>query len=349
MKLYLSQSELKPKKNDSMNTPQKKILVTGSSGFIGGHLVRLLKSQGHLVVGADIEQPKYEKPHLFYNFDLREQGLCRRIFFDNKHFDEVYNLACLMGGMGYIGDKSHSYDIMVGSSQIVANIIECCVEWKVKKSFYSSSACVYNMHLQETEGNCSLKESDSYPAMPDLMYGWQKLFSEQMYQAAKEQHGLDIRIARFHNIFGHEGTWDGGKEKAPAALSRKIAYAKDFDTIEVWGTGNQVRSFMFVEECIEAVMRLMDSDCDEPINIGSDEWITINDLALLIADIADKHITIKNDLTKPQGVAGRNSDNTMIEQKLGWKPSRSLRSGLEITYNWINQQANQNTTNGKES
>jgi GDP-D-mannose 3',5'-epimerase len=243
-----------------------------------------------------------------------------------------------MGGMGYIGDKAHSYDVMVGSSQIVANVVECSVEWKVGKSFYASSACVYNMHLQSKEYNCSLRECDAYPSMPDLLYGWQKLFSEQMYQAAQEQYGLNIRIARFHNIFGIEGTWDGGKEKAPAALSRKLAKAKEFDVIDVWGTGNQVRSFLYVDECLEGVMRLMESECDEPINIGSDEWITINDLALMIANIADKHITIKNDLTKPQGVAGRNSDNAMIFEKLGWKPSRPLREGIEKTYNWINQQ-----------
>jgi nucleoside-diphosphate-sugar epimerase len=317
----------------------KTILVTGSSGFIGGHLVKYLKSQGHFVIGVDIEYPKYESPNLFYKLDLRSQQNTKLIFQDNN-IDEVYNLACLMGGMGYIGDKSHSYDVMVGSTQIVSNVIENCVNYKIKKTFYSSSACVYNMYKQETTENVSLKESDAYPAMPDLVYGWQKLQSEIMYQSAYEQYGLNIRIARFHNIFGEEGTWDGGKEKYPAAISRKVAQAKDGDTISIWGDGLQTRSFLHISDCITGIMKLMESDCIEPLNIGSDELVSVNDVAKMVIEISGKKLNIEHDLTKPQGVRGRNSDNTKILEVLGWKPESKFIDGITKTYNWINKQVN---------
>lgn len=316
----------------------KKILVTGSSGFIGNHLVRKLKNQGYFVVGVDIVQPQYEQPHVFYNYDLRHQGLTHLIF-QEQEIDTVYNLACLMGGMGFIGDEKQSYDIMIGSSQIISNIIQASVQHRVPNHFYSSSACVYNMYIQE-ELTASLKEADAYPAMPDLVYGWQKLFSEQMYQAAAKSYDfLNIRIARFHNIFGTEGTYDGGKEKAPAALSRKVAKAKDGDEIEVWGSGKQVRSFLYIDECLEGIERLMRSDCKEPINIGSDESISINDLAQMVIDISGKKLKIKN-VEGVVGVQGRNSDNTMIFEKLGWKPTQRLFVGMEKTYKWINEQVN---------
>lgn len=316
----------------------KKILVAGSSGFIGSHLVRYLKSKGNYVIGVDIEKPKYETPDKFYNVDLRKQMATLAIFLEQKDIEEVYNLACLMGGMGYIGDKSHSYDVMVGSTQIVCNLIQCCVDFKVKKTFYSSSACVYNMYKQETTENVSLKESDAYPAMPDLVYGWQKLQSEIMYQAANEQHGLDIRIARFHNIFGEEGTWDGGKEKYPAAISRKVAQAKDGETISIWGDGKQTRSFLHVSECIDGIMKLMESDCIEPLNIGSDELVSINQVADMVIGISGKDLTIEHDISKPQGVRGRNSDNEKIFKTLGWKPTKYFKEGIEKTYHWVNQQ-----------
>lgn len=313
----------------------KTILVTGSAGFIGGHLVERLIKQGHTVIGVDIEPEKYSHANKFYRRDLRNIDACKDIFTFNE-IDEVYNLACLMGGMGYIGDEKHSYDIMIGSSQIVSNIIQCSIEFGVMKHFYSSSACVYNMHKQETT-NVSLKECDAYPAMPDLIYGWQKLFSEQMYQAAAKTYPLDVRIARFHNIFGTNGTWEGGKEKAPAALSRKVAMAKDGDRIEVWGSGMQERSFLYIDECLDGVEKLMESDCVEPINIGSDECISINNLAQMVIDISGKDLSIKN-IEGNVGVQGRNSNNEMIFDKLGWRPAASLKQGMIVLYNWIRGQ-----------
>jgi nucleoside-diphosphate-sugar epimerase len=250
-----------------------------------------------------------------------------------------------MGGMGYIGDSSHSYDIMVGSTQIVSNVLQGVLfglggALKKTKMFYSSSACVYNMYKQETTDNVSLKEEYAYPAMPDLVYGWQKLQSEIMYQAAHEQHGLDIRIARFHNIFGEEGTWDGGKEKYPAAICRKCAMSKNGDTISIWGDGLQTRSFLHVSECITGIMKLMDSNVIEPLNIGSDELVSVNQVAEMVIKLSGKDLKIEHDLTKPQGVRGRNSNNELIFQKLGWKPETKLIDGLRSTYNWISKQVN---------
>lgn len=316
----------------------KTVFVTGSSGFIGSHLVNHLQSRGCYVIGVDIEPEQYCRADAFYQLDLRNYNKALSVFQRHKKIDEIYNLACLMGGMGYIGDEKHSYDIMIGSNQIVINIISLSLAFGVKKHFYSSSACVYNMYKQEGL-NVWLKESDSYPAMPDLIYGWQKLFSEQMYEAARISHGFEIRISRFHNIFGVNGTWDGGKEKAPAAISRKVAMAKDGDEIEVWGTGEQQRSFLYIDECIEGIMKLMESDCYTPLNIGSDETISINDLAKMTIQISGKNLSIKN-IPGNQGVMGRSSDNTLVYEKLGWKPSSKLIDGMTKTYNWINQQVN---------
>lgn len=314
------------------------ILVTGSSGFIGGHLCRRLMEQGHCVVGVDIVPPKYHKPSIFYMMDLRKQISLSTVF-GVMQYSEVYNLACLMGGMGYIGDEKKSYDIMVGSSQIVSNILDGCIQYGVKKLFYSSSACVYNQEYQETIDGFDLAEHMAYPAWPDLVYGWQKLFGEQMMQAAAKSDLLDIRIARFHNIYGPYGVYDGGKEKAPAALCRKVAAAKEGDEIEVWGDGNQTRSFLYIEDCLDGIERLMKSECQLPVNIGSDESISINDLAKLIIKISRKTLTIRN-IEGNQGVRGRNSNNTMCKKVLGWSPDPNLEKGLLWLYSWVHKQVN---------
>lgn len=316
----------------------KTALVTGSSGFIGGHLTTALQSKGYIVIGADINKPLYSEPDIFYNIDLRDADAVLDMFHENK-IDEVYNLACLMGGIGFIGDRKHDYGIMVGSSLIIANILEASIFFGVNKHFYSSSACVYNEAYQMNELDCSISEDMAYPANPDLVYGWQKLFSEQMYNSAKSQ-GIDARIARFHNIFGTNGTWDGGKEKAPAAICRKVAQAKDGDTITIWGDGRQTRSFLYIDECIDGIFRLMDSNCIEPINLGSDELISIKDLAEMAIVISGKKISIEYDLTKPQGVRGRCSNNDKIAQVLGWKPTQKLEVGMRKTFEFVSKQVN---------
>lgn len=315
-------------------------LVTGSSGFIGGHLVTVLKNKGYYVIGVDIEPEKYSHADKFYLTDLRVSDNCKRIYSENQ-IDVTFNLACLMGGMGYINGVEHAYDIMIGSTLIVANILDAAVMYKSLNHFYSSSACIYNETFQMDVSDCSLAEWMAYPAQPDLVYGWQKLFSEQMYQAAKSK-GVDARIARFHNIFGTNGTWDGGKEKAPAAICRKVSQAKDGESIVIWGDGNQTRSFLYVDECIEGIFRLMDSDITEPLNIGSDELISINDLAKMVIEISGKNLTIEHDLTKPQGVRGRNSNNSKIHALLNWKPSSKLYDGIKKTYEFINNQVHGN-------
>lgn len=321
---------------------KKTVFVAGSSGFIGGHLVRALKAKGHYVIGCDLVEPKYDKPDKFYLLDLRYQQSSYIIFSENDITD-CYLIACLMGGMGWIGNSEHDLDIMIGSSQIVSNIIDLCVKRKVQKVFYSSSACVYNMNLQSENSDCiALAEKDAYCAQPDLSYGWQKLFSEQMVQSANVAHGLDIRIARFHNIFGIEGIYDGGKEKAPSAISRKVAMAKDGEEIDVWGTGLAKRSFLYIDECIEGIFRLMDSDFIHPINLGSDQSVSINELAQMVIDISGKKLTIKNVDSPYVGVACRNSDNTLIEKTLGWKPTQPLEVGMRKLYEWVNSEVQKN-------
>jgi nucleoside-diphosphate-sugar epimerase len=305
------------------------VLVLGSSGFIGSNLCHKLENEGHRVVGVDFMQPLYYKPKNFFNYDLRYGGAN---IFAAREFDEIYCLACLMGGMGFLGDEEkHGYEIAIGSTQIITNTIEWTKKYNPNaKIFYSSSACVYNQQLQTKPDSPALKESDAIPAWPDLLYGWQKLYSEFMFMAS----GLDYRIARFHNIFGKWGCYDTGKEKAPAALCRKVAMAKDGDEIEVWGRGYQTRSFLHIDECMEGIDMLMKSDYKKPINIGSDELVTINGLAQHIIDISGKKLTIKN-VEGNVGVQGRNSDNTMIERHLNWKPKTKLHDGLAKTYEWI--------------
>lgn len=316
----------------------KTAFVAGSAGFIGGHLVRRLQSNGYYVVGADIEPEKYCKADKFYESDLRWQtDVMDFIAPTTMDVHEVYCLACLMGGMGFIGDDKHAYDIMVGSTEIVTNMIRFAINKKAK-IFFSSSACVYNEFWQKDTFGCSLKEEQAYPAHPDLVYGWQKLFSEHLMLAAKDK--IQVRIARFHNIFGIEGTWDGGKEKYPAAICRKVAQAKDGDTISIWGDGLQTRSFLNVDECLKTVELLMLSNITEPLNIGSDELISVNDMAKMVIEISGKDLKIEHDLTKPQGVRGRNSDNTKIKDMLGYAPKQDLKEEMTKLYNWINQQVN---------
>lgn len=320
----------------------KNILVCGGGGFIGHHLARKLKNEGHYVVIADIKNPAKENNiHINNNEydslvvgDLTKLSVWESIEKNFGSFNEVYQLAADMGGAGYIFTGENDYNVMHNSSLINLQCVEFCLKWKAKV-FYSSSACMYPSHNQEDPLNPICSESSAYPANPDSEYGWEKLFSERMYLAANRNYGLDVRIARFHNIFGPEGTWTGGKEKAPAALCRKVIEAKD--TIEIWGPGTQTRSFLYIDECIEGVQRLMESNCKIPVNIGSEEMISINNLALMISDIANKPLTIKN-IKGPMGVMGRNSDNTLIRQMIGWAPSRPLKEGIEKTYSWIKTQ-----------
>jgi GDP-D-mannose 3', 5'-epimerase len=312
-----------------------KVLVCGAGGFIGTHLVTSLKAQGHYVIGADLKLPEYSTTDAdeFYQYDLRDQQLVKKLI--TSDIDAVYQLAADMGGAGYIFTGENDADIMHNSAMINLNVAHEMVAKGVKNVFYSSSACMYPSHNQLDANNPLLSEDSAYPANPDSEYGWEKLFSERMWMAFARNHGLRVRIARFHNIFGPLGSWNNGKEKAPAALCRKVA--ESTGTIEVWGPGVQTRSFLFIEECIEGIHRIMASDCEVPLNLGSERMISINNLALLVAQIAGKNITINN-VPGPMGVMGRNSHNKLIRETIGWAPADNLEYGIEKTYNWINEQ-----------
>ena len=315
----------------------KKILVLGGGGFIGSHLVKKLKSEDYYVRVVDLKYPEFSKSPAdeFIIGDLRLQQICDKAF--DVQFDEVYQLAADMGGAGYIFTGENDANVMHNSALINLNVVERCHKTKVGRVFYSSSACMYPAYNQEDPNNPKCSEDSAYPAAPDSEYGWEKLFSERLYLAYAKNHGLNVHIARYHNIFGPEGTWKGGKEKAPAAMCRKVAEAKNDDTIEVWGTGQQTRSFLYIDECIEATIKLMRSDFTGPVNIGSEEMITINDLAKMVINISNKNIKIQN-IKGPVGVMGRNSDNKLYKEKIGWEPTQLLVSGIEKTYNWINKQ-----------
>jgi len=313
----------------------KKVLVCGAGGFIGGHLVTSLKEKGYYVIGADIKQHEYKTTDAdeFYQYDLREQDLVRKLV--TPDIDAIYQLAADMGGAGYVFTGVNDANIMHNSALINLNILEAMVKNGIKNVFYSSSACMYPGHNQEDPNNPLLSEESAYPANPDSEYGWEKLFSERVFLAFAKNYGIRARVARFHNIFGPLGSWKDGKEKAPAALCRKVSQSNG--EVEVWGPGVQTRSFLFIEECIEGIHRIMESDCDFPLNLGSERMISINDLALLVAQIANKDITIKN-IPGPMGVMGRNSHNKLIKETIGWAPGDKLEYGLEKTYAWISEQ-----------
>ncbi len=319
---------------------QKTVLICGAGGFIGHHLVEKYKQEGYWVRGVDLKYPEFESSSAdqFLIRDLRLRNDVEEALKldNNQSFDEVCQLAANMGGMGFI--STHDAEIMHDSALINLHVLEECRRTGVKKIFFSSSACAYPMENQLDPTNPYCSEDSAYPANPDTEYGWEKLFSERIYFAYARDYGIDVRVARFHNIFGPLGTWQGGREKAPAALCRKIAAAKDGDTIEIWGKGDQTRSFLYVDECIEGIRRMMLSDKPLPVlNIGSEEMISINDLAKLIAKIANKNIIIKN-VDGPEGVRGRNSHNALIQEQLGWQPTQKLEAGLRKLYQWIAEQ-----------
>ena len=316
---------------------QKQALICGAGGFIGSHLVKRLKRERFWVRGVDLKYPEFSETGAddFVVGDLRDPVVCRNV--TDRPFEEVYQLAADMGGAGFVFSGEHDSDIMHNSAMINLNMVDACCKVGVKKIFYSSSACIYPEYNQMDPDNPRCSEDSAYPAAPDSEYGWEKLFSERMYLSYYRNHVLQVRIARFHNIFGPEGTWQGGREKAPAALCRKVAEAPSGGKIEIWGDGKQTRSFLYIDECLEGVRRLMNSDFTGPVNIGSEEMITINALAEMIMDIAGKNLFI-NHIEGPLGVRGRNSDNRLICEKLGWKPTMPLRAGMEETYRWIEDQ-----------
>jgi len=317
---------------------QKTALVCGAGGFIGGHLVKRLKNEGFWVRGVDLKFHEHEETEAddFAIGDLRDQRFVREVV--DQRFDEVYQLAADMGGAGYIFTGENDADIMHNSATINLNVLDACHKRTIKRVFYSSSACMYPEHNQLDPDNPNCVEDSAYPANPDSEYGWEKLFSERLYLAYNRNYGMQNRVARYHNIFGPLGTWQGGKEKAPAAMCRKVAMADEGSKIEVWGDGKQTRSFLYIDECLEGTTRLLRSDFEGPVNIGSDEMITINGLAEMVIDISDKDLGVEN-IPGPLGVRGRNSDNTLIKEKLGWAPSQSLRAGMEKTYAWISTEA----------
>tara|TARA_A100001515_G_scaffold32192_1_gene25117 strand:- start:48545 stop:49564 length:1020 start_codon:yes stop_codon:yes gene_type:complete len=337
----------------------KKALVCGAGGFIGGHLVKYLKERGYWVRGVDLKlneyQPVDEIADDFVIGDLRDPHVVARVV--DKDMDEVYQLAADMGGAGFVFTGENDADIMHNSALINLNMVHEATSKGVKKIFYSSSACMYPEHNQLDPDNPNCVEDSAYPANPDSEYGWEKLFSERLYLAFMRNKNLQVRVARYHNIFGPCGTWDGGREKAPAAMCRKAAEAKEGESIEVWGSGNQTRSFLYVDECVEATYRFMQSDFTGPVNIGSDEMISINDFAQMAIDISGKNLTVHNISGEefenkyghkcPIGVNGRNSDNNLYEEKIGWRVSKPLLDGMKETYAWVKKQVDTTSKSSK--
>jgi GDP-D-mannose 3',5'-epimerase len=317
----------------------KTAVVLGAGGFIGSHLVKRLKSEGYYVKGVDIKNPEFERTEAdeFTITDLRDPRATNLALYVKPTYkvaDEVYQLAADMGGAGYIFSKEHDANVMHNSATINLNVLDSLKGTSVKKVFYSSSACMYPEHNQLDPNNPNCSEDSAYPANPDSEYGWEKLFSERLYLAYQRNYGVNVRIARFHNIYGPLSTWNNGKEKAPAAICRKVAMAENNGEVEIWGDGEQTRSFLYIDECLEGVRRLVESDFTGPVNIGSDEMVTINQLVDITAKIANKNI-VKKHIPGPLGVRGRNSDNNLINEKLGWKPNAPLEEGISKTYHWI--------------
>ena len=329
-------------------TQSKKAIVLGAGGFIGSHMVKRLKKENFYVIGVDLKKPEFSKSEadMFIIGDLRDPNLISEVIKPNT--DELYQFAADMGGAGFVFTGENDADIMHNSALINLNVAYEAIKKNVKRVFYSSSACMYPEHNQLDPNNPNCTEDSAYPANPDSEYGWEKLFSERLFLSFARNKGLNVRIARYHNIFGPEGTWEGGREKAPAAMCRKAALAKEGESIEVWGPGTQTRSFLYIDECIEATIKLMRSDCKEPLNIGSEEMISINDFAKMAIEVSGKNLDIYNidgkDFMKkyghkcPIGVNGRNSDNTLYYKNIGWKVSQPLIKGMKKTYEWINLQ-----------
>jgi nucleoside-diphosphate-sugar epimerase len=315
----------------------KRALVCGAGGFIGSHLVMRLKREGLWVRGVDLKFPEFSETAAddFVACDLRDQQSVREVI--DLRFDEVYQLAADMGGAGYIFTGENDANVMHNSATINLSILEACRKRNIKRIFYSSSACIYPAYNQKDPDNQLCAEDSVYPAAPDSEYGWEKLFSERLYLAYNRNHGMECRVARYHNIFGPEGTWNNGKEKAPAAICRKVSMARDDGEIEIWGDGLQTRSFLYIDECLEGTVRLARSGFEGPVNIGSTEMVSINQLAHVVSDIAGKKLQLRH-IPGPLGVRGRNSDNRLIRDRLGWAPSEPLRAGLEQTYAWVDKE-----------
>ncbi|MAQ72359.1 MAG: NAD-dependent dehydratase [Candidatus Marinimicrobia bacterium] len=326
----------------------KKAIVMGAGGFIGSHMVKRLKSEGFWVRGVDLKHTEFSETHAddFVIGDLRDPKVVEKVI--EKDMDLLYQFAADMGGAGYIFTGDNDANVMHNSGLINLNTVHESLKKGVKKIFYSSSACMYPAHNQEDPDNPMCAEDSAYPAAPDSEYGWEKLFSERLYMAFARNYGLNIRIGRFHNIFGPEGTWDGGKEKAPAAMCRKAILCDENSSVEVWGDGLQTRSFLYIDECIEAVQRLMKSDFTDPVNIGSEEMVQINELAQIAIDLSEKDIKINNlqgeafeekyGFPVPEGVRGRNSDNKLFKENIGWEPNYPLDRGMKHTFEWIKNQ-----------
>ena len=318
----------------------KRALVCGGGGFIGSHLVKRLKKEGYWVRAVDLKLPEFKETVAddFVVGDLRDLAVCHRAV--DKNFEEVYQLAADMGGAGYIFTGENDANVMHNSAMINLNMVDVCHKRKIKKIFYSSSACIYPEHNQMDPDNPTTEECTAYPANPDSEYGWEKLFSERLYFAYRRNFGMDVKVARFHNVYGPEGSWNNGKEKAPAAICRKVVENQDGGEMEIWGDGKQTRSFLFIEDCLDAIRAFMEAEgFHGPVNIGSEEMVTINRLAEIVMDTGNKKINIKH-ISGPLGVRGRSSHNRLIEKELNWIPKYDLKKGLKITYDWISEQHN---------